>query len=208
MQAARALLERVGSDWLRDVAVLIAGGHSAEIAPAFAAAPRQVGRAPLPPGPPLAGPDDPVPTAGWTTDDAARAVLLLAAGTGAAVWDLYRGADSGEKRAIVRALPLLDDGAALLDLALDAGRTNESDLFAALATHNPFPQRHYAELEWNKLVMKAVFLGLPVGAIVGLERRANRELSRMADDYAAERRSAARPCPDDLWLLTGRPQAP
>ena len=202
MQAARELLERVGSDWLRETAMLIAA-ETAEIAPAFAAAPRQVGRAPLPPGPARCGPDDPVSTDGWTIDDAARAVLLLAGGEPDAVWDVYRGGDSREKRAIVRALPLLPDGAALLELALDAGRTNELDLFAALALRNPYPQRHYAELEWNKLVMKAVFVGLPLDAIVGLERRANAELIRMAHDYAAERRAAARPCPDDLWRLTG-----
>ncbi|HUS67179.1 MAG TPA: EboA domain-containing protein [Kofleriaceae bacterium] len=201
MQAARELLERVGSDWLRETAMLIAA-ETAELAPAFAAAPRQVGRAPLPPGPALCGPDDPVATDGWTVDDAARAVLLLASDLDA-VWDVYRGGDSREKRAIVRALPLLPDGAALVELALDAGRTNERDLFAALALGNPYPQRHYGELEWNKLVMKAVFVGLPLDAVVGLERRANPELTRMAHDYAAERRAAARPCPDDLWLLTG-----
>lgn len=202
MQAARELLERVGSDWLRETAMLIAA-ETAELAPAFAAAPRQVGRAPLPPGPLLCGPDDPVPTDGWTIDDAARALLLLAAGEPAAVWDVYRGGDSVEKRAVVRALPLLPDGAALVDLALDAGRTNETDLFAALACGNPFPQRHYGEREWNKLVMKAVFIGLPLARLIGLERRANDELARMARDYAAERRSAKRPCPDDLQLLVG-----
>src|SRR5262245_27283180 len=127
MQPARELLERVGSDWLRETAMLIAA-ETAEVAPAFAAAPRQVGRAPLPPGHPLHGPDDTVPTDGWTMDDGARAVLLLAAPE--AAWDLYRGGDSREKRAIVRALPLLEDGAALVELALDAGRTNELDLFA------------------------------------------------------------------------------
>jgi hypothetical protein len=204
VQPARELLERVGSDWLRETAMLIAA-ETAEIAPAFAAAPRQVGRAALPAGPPLCGPDDPVATDGWTVDDAARAVLLLAGGEPDAVWDLYRGGDSREKRAIVRALPLLPDGAALVELALDAGRTNERDLFAALALGNPFPQRHYREPEWNKLIMKAVFVGLPLDGVVGLDRRANPELTRMAHDYAAERRAAARPCPDDLWLLTGAP---
>jgi len=40
--------------------------------------------------------------------------------------------------------------------------------------------------------------------IVGLDRRANPELTRMAADYAAERRAARRPVPADIGLaMTG-----
>jgi hypothetical protein len=171
------------------------------------AAPRRIGRAPLGAGDPLAGPDDPVPTAGWTADDAARAALLLAVADQAPdrlaglVDHLYREGDSREKRAILRALPLLPDGARFVELALDASRTNETDLFAVLATGNPFPARHFAEHAWNQLVMKAALVGAPVSRMIGLERRANRELCRMALDYRDQERSAGRPFPTDLWLV-------
>lgn len=208
MDPARALLDRVGSDWLRQTADRLASpGGPAAVATAFAAAPRQVGRSTLPAGADLAGPGDVVSTIAWPVDDAARAALLLTiasfhpAALEAVVRDLYRNGDSAEKRAIVRALALLPDGARFVELALDAGRTNESDLFAALACDNPYPARHYGDAEWNKLVMKAVFVGAPLARVVGLDRRLNPELGRMALDYVDQQESAGRAFPSDLWRL-------
>jgi len=190
-----------GLEWLRGAADRIAGGDLEPAGPAFVSAGRHLGRAPLTAGEPLPGPSDPVPTDGWTVDDAARVVLLLAAGDPALIDTLYREGDSREKRAVLRALPLLDGGERFVELALDAGRTNESDLFAALACDNPYPARHYGERDWNKLVMKAAFVGAPLARIVGLARRNNRELCRMALDYIDQQESAARAAPPDLDLL-------
>ena len=216
---ARLLCERIRQSapapaldmaaWLRDTAEALAGGApaSATCAPAFVAAGRRLGRGTLAAGEPVPGPDDPVPTAGWSVDDAARAALLAAAAAGSPadladlVDELYRQGDSREKRGVVRGLSLLPDAGRFTPLALDAGRTNESDLFAALACGNPFPARHYGEPEWNKLVMKAAFVGAPLAAIVGLERRANPELSRMGTDYVSEQEAAGRRFPADIWLL-------
>jgi hypothetical protein len=190
-----------GLEWLRSAADRIAGGDLAPAGPAFVSAGRHLGRAPLAAGEPLPGSSDPVATEGWTVDDAARVVLLLAAGDPGLIDTLYREGDSREKRAVLRALPLLDGGERFIELALDAGRTNESDLFAALACDNPYPARHYGEREWNKLVMKAAFVGAPLARIVGLARRNNRELCRMALDYIDQQESAARAVPPDLDLL-------
>jgi len=149
----------------------------------------------------LPGSSDPVPTEGWTVDDAGRVLILLAAGDRGLIETLYREGDSREKRAVLRALPLLAGGERFVELALDAGRTNESDLFAALACDNPYPARHYGEREWNKLVMKAAFVGAPLSRIVGLERRSNRELCRMALEYIDQQESAGRAVPPDLDKL-------
>lgn len=191
-----------GLAWLRATAERLAAGEDAAGAgPAFVSAGRRVGRAPLAAGEPLPGPDDPVPTDGWTVDDAARVVLLLAAGDPALTETLYREGDSREKRAVLRALPLLPDGGRFLPLALDAGRSNESDLFAALACDNPYPARHHDQRAWNQLVMKAAFVGAPLARIVGLERRCDRDLCRMALDYADQQESAGREVPPDLDRL-------
>ncbi len=190
-----------GVEWLRATADRIAGGDVAAAGPAFVSAGRRLGRDPLAAGEPLPGSSDPVPTEGWTVDDAARVLFLLAAADAALIDTLYREGDSREKRAVLRALPLLAGGERYLELALDAGRTNESDLFAALACDNPYPARHYGEREWNKLVMKAAFVGAPIERIVGLERRNNRELGRMALDYIDQQESAARAVPPELDRL-------
>ncbi len=188
-------------EWLRAIANQLARGEEADAGPAFVSAGRRLGREPLAAGEPLPGPDDPVPTDGWTVDDAARVVLLLAARDPELVALLYREGDSREKRAVLRALPLLDGGARYVDIALDAGRTNESDLFSALACDNPYAARHYDERAWNQLVMKAAFVGAPIARIAGLERRGNRELCRMALDYVDQQESAGREVPPDLDRL-------
>jgi len=50
------------------------------------------------------------------------------------------------------------------------------------------------------MVLKAMFNGVPLSRIIGLESRLNSELTRMALDYAAERRAAGRAVPADLSL--------
>jgi len=190
-----------GLEWLRATADRIGSGDLTPAGPAFVSAGRRVGRGPLAAGEPLPGSSDPVPTEGWTVDDAGRVLILLAAGDRGLIETLYREGDSREKRAVLRALPLLAGGERFVELALDAGRTNESDLFAALACDNPYPARHYGEREWNKLVMKAAFVGAPLSRIVGLERRSNRELCRMALEYIDQQESAGRAVPPDLDKL-------
>jgi hypothetical protein len=57
-------------------------------------------------------------------------------------------------------------------------------------------------LNFNQMVLKALFNNVPLARIVGLADRANNELARMANDYAAERRAAGRAIPGDIGLAT------
>jgi hypothetical protein len=216
--AATALLDRAievsdneaGSGWLREAVVSLETNRpGVDVAGAFSEAGRRVGRArlagTLPPDPaePLAILD------GWSADDAARAALLLAAAAGrpaelaGIVEDLYAAGDGREKAAIVRTLVLLPDAARFVPLALDCGRTHDMTLFRALASGNAFAAVHYSEREFNAFAMKAVFVGVSASDILGLPRRLNVELSRMAIDYVNERESAGRPVPPSVWDLVG-----
>jgi hypothetical protein len=151
----------------------------------------------------------PVAVAGWTADDAARVALLLAAfehvpepeGVGFGE-DLYYRGELGEKRAVLRALPLLPASERFTPLAVEACRTNVVGLFEAIAVGNPFPRKHFDEPSFNQLVMKALFLGVTARGILGLERRVTSELTRMLGDYRSERVAAGRPVPHDLgWIM-------
>lgn len=196
------------TEWLREVTAELAAGGAAERAlPAFVGAARRVGRRPLGPGAGVArAPDGDVSLEVFCADEAARAAVLLAVAVGspvelAAVVDTaHREGDHREKAAVVRALALLPDAGRFVDLALDAGRTNDTDLFRALACDNPYPARFYPELEFNKLVMKAAFVGAPIDRIAGLDRRASRELARMGMEYIDEQESAQRRFPPEIWL--------
>jgi len=205
-----AELSEGGAGWLREsVLSLEMGRPGVDIGAVFAEAGRRVGRArlagtmPADPAQPLAILD------AWSADDAARAALLLAVAAGrpsdlpAAIEDLYATGDGREKAAIVRTLVLLPEASRFVPIALDCGRTHDMTLFGALASGNAFASLHYSEREFNAFAMKAVFVGVSASDILGLPRRLNGELSRMAVDYVNERESAGRPVPPAVWDLVG-----
>jgi hypothetical protein len=222
MARAEELLRRIqpsttaeGHAWLAERLAVFAGASGVtELSIAFAQAARRLGREPLRSADPvLEGPLDPVPLSALSADGAGRIALLMALGEvrpaalAEAVESVYRDGDTREKIAIVRGLALLPDQGRFAWIALDAGRTNEADLFRAVACDNPFAARHYPELEFNKLVMKAAFVKAPVDRIIGLERRANPELARMGMEHVDEQESAGRGFVPEIWLAIA-PHAP
>jgi hypothetical protein len=178
---------------------------------AYTAAAVRVGRMPVAPtvaAHPDLAPASPAPTLErWTADDAARAVLLLSAaeamssdGFVDAATACYERGDSREQQSWLRALALLPDAGRFLGLAIDACRTNIVPLFEAIACENPYPARFFPERNFNQMVLKALFNSIALARIVGLPSRLNAELSRMAGDYAAERRAAGRTVPADIGM--------
>jgi len=175
---------------------------------AFTSTARTLGRKPLGADEVcLRGASGDLPLAGATTDVAGRMLLLYALAQvapqqlTAAVKSAYEEGDSHEKLAVMRALPLLPEGERFIEIALDIGRVNELDLFSSLAARNPYPSRHYNELAWNKLYMKAVFIDVPLAQIIGVETRTNPELARMALEYVEQQESAGRRFPNEIWLV-------
>lgn len=142
----------------------------------------------------------------WGGDEFARAVLLLSLEPldrdtrRDLIHQCYQKGDSREQESWLRILPLLPDGEYFLDTAIDACRTNIVPLFEAIACENPYPPRFFPEANFNQLVLKALFLGLAIHRIAGLESRFNPELSRMCADYVSEREAAGRNVPTDIWL--------
>lgn len=141
------------------------------------------------------------PLAGWTCDDAVRAVLLVDLTlTGDAlageIGDLYRYGDAAERRAVLRALPLLDVDDRLVWVVEDALRTNDTRLVAAAL--GPYASRWLDQAVWRHGVLKCLFVGVPLDAVADLATRADVELARMCVDYARERTAAGRPVPHDL----------
>jgi hypothetical protein len=110
----------------------------------------------------------------------------------------FRFADEGELCALYRSLAHFPDAGRFTQRAREGCRTNMRSVFEAAACDTPYPFLWFDEPSFNQCVLKAIFIGVPVARIFGLERRLNPELSRMALDFAAERRSAGRPVPEDL----------
>ncbi|WRH26312.1 TIM barrel protein [Arthrobacter sp. JZ12] len=179
----------------------------------FATAGRSVGRTPAFPA------TDPTGVLCGTTDDVARARLIGRLGghfrpdeLAATLTDLYNRGDSGERRGVLRGLGVLADShpalpdvvvSAGLALTTDALRTNESALVASAV--GPFAAQYLDQHSWRHAVLKLIFTGISLQAVADLRTRADDELARMAEAFAAERRAAGRPVPDDAELLLQLP---
>ena len=192
-QRLRAALEGAVPDpgWL-DEALRRVTADPAAMPRLFAATGRRCGRAALP------------GAEGWTADDAARVLLLLAlpaAEVAGQVERLYRYGDAAEKRAVLRALPLLPVGTVAVPLLHDAIRTNDTRLVAAALGGYA---RHLDDASWRQAVLKCVFMGVPLCVVDDLDRRADGELAAMLAGLAEERGAAGRDFPADAQALLDR----
>jgi hypothetical protein len=144
----------------------------------------------------------------WTVADAARATLLLTIAERHADRDAfveaalacYERGDSAEQLSWLKSTAILPLPDRFLLTIIDACRTSILPLFEAVACENPYPSRHFPDRNFNQLVLKALFNGVALSRIVGLAGRLNAELTRMAGDYADERRAAGRAVPSDIGL--------
>ncbi|MBB5906360.1 hypothetical protein BKA25_000676 [Actinoalloteichus hymeniacidonis] len=180
----------------------------------FPAVGRKVGRAPLDPD------NDPQGLILGTEDDRVRVMLLgvfasvcLPARIAAEIADLYRYGDDAERRGVLRGLDVVtatqEPGAeaerlvdAALTLVRDALRANDVRLVAAAM--GPFAAHNLEAHGWRHGVLKCLFTGVPLAAVVDLDERVDDELLRMIEDYATERRAAGREVPPDALALLDR----
>lgn len=213
------LLELLQSDtapssgrWLTHALPAAANGSRNELLAAYTGASRALGLRALSETPAAAAAAQAIHEwhlDGWTLEDAGRLLCLLerhaSGGDADFVADAtacYEQGDAREQASWLRGAGLLPDPARFLPVVIDACRTNILTVFEAAACDNPFPAQHFPELHFNQVVMKALFNGVALTRIVGLEIRANANLARIATDFAAERRAAGRPVPGDLALAT------
>lgn len=144
----------------------------------------------------------------WSLDQAARLYLLLSSGADGTRFahrldQLCATADIGELVAFYRGLPLYPDPQRHVKRAAEGVRSNMKAVFQAVAHRNPYPSEQLPEGAWNQMVLKALFVGVKLDPIVGLDRRANPALARMLTDYAHERWAASRTISPELWRCVG-----
>lgn len=188
-------LGEADAQWLHDAVAVAATGAIDQLLERYTAAHR-LGRTALAP--------DAAHLRQWTREDAGRLALLHGRRAHPSFVDsviaCYEQGDAREQQSWLRGLPWLPEPQRFLSQAIDACRTNILPLFESIACENPFPARFFPERNFNQLVLKALFNAVPLARIVGLDERANRDLSRMARDYADERRAAGRSVPADIGL--------
>jgi len=192
--AVEARASADGLAWLREASANVAGDPTA-IRTRFPMVGRKVGREPLDPA------DSPDDVHAWTIDDAARTLLLLAAGERAEgeLAELYRYGDAAERRGVLRALPYLDLGDRALPLIDDAIRTNDTRLIAAAL--GPYATEHLPDAAYDQAVLKCVFVGVPITGVDGVPARVTPDGARMLAAFVHERVAAGRDVPAEVWIV-------
>lgn len=110
-----------------------------------------------------------------------------------ALYQVYDAADTEGRVVCLRALNFVEGlPEAGLTIIHDAGRTYLKELMEAAWCNSPFATRYLSTEEYRKAVLKALFCDVPVGGFMGLEDRADAELSRRLCEYANEREAAGR----------------
>jgi len=117
----------------------------------------------------------------------------------------YRLGDESEKCALLKSLSFLDATGYAVNIAINSTRCNSLIEFTALALHNDYPAKHFAELNFNQLVLKSLFMGLNISLINHLDTKLNEKLSNMCFAYAIEQALADRIPPATLWLALRYP---
>lgn len=142
----------------------------------------------------------PLPASHWTCVQLARALLLAqavarqpATAQQPLLHQLFKWGDDQEKVAMLKALDWLDSQGACTELALQAGRTSNSQVFAALALDSLYPVRHYGERAFHQLVLKTLGMGLDISRLLGLTQRHSIALNQLALDLLDEQLAASRP---------------
>jgi hypothetical protein len=192
--ALEARAKPEGLEWLRETSAAVAADAGA-LRSRFAMVGRKVGREPLDEG------ADPSDVWAWTVDDAARVLLLMAAGerAEAELAELYRFGDAAERRGVLRALPYLDIGDRGLGLVDDAIRTNDTRLIAAAL--GPYATEHLSDEQYDQAVLKCVFVGVPITGLDGIPSRVTPDGARMLGAFVHERVAAGRDLPPEVWTV-------
>ncbi len=120
------------------------------------------------------------------------------------VANIIQVADTGELVTFLKYLICLPDPQTFNQTAVEALRTNISQVFTAIALKNPYPAKFFDEQQWNQMYLKAAFMQQDLGAIIGVDERANEDLSRIISDYAHERWAASRDIDPLFWRPVGK----
>lgn len=200
-----AVAEWIGRIWPPDGEALT----SIRFRAAFAGMARRVGQQPMSvPDAAMLEEVGVIAAAGWPLDQVGRVALLLRAmallpeeGRFAFVREVYMRGDFREQAAVLRSLCFLPEPERFTDLAIDACRTNVVDVFEAIASENNFPADHFPDLNFNQMVLKAIFMEVAAGRTAKLAARTTPKLKRMVTDFASERRAAGRTVSDDIAMI-------
>lgn len=117
---------------------------------------------------------------------------------------LFKNAEMNELADLYASLPVFAYPEMWVKRCAEGIRSNIGIVLDAIMYENPYPSQYLDEAAWNQLVLKAFFTDKDVNRIIGLDARANKNLSSTLIDYAHERLAAGRSVNVQLWRLVGK----
>lgn len=146
----------------------------------------------------------------WTADRLGRLYLIVNLDAtdqltyGKTIENLFLTAEVSELVALYSALPFLAWADNWKMRCAEGVRSNIGSVLEAVMYDNPYPSDYLDENAWNQLVMRAFFTDKNVNRIIGLDERANADLTTTISDYVNERKAAGRKINPLLWRLTAK----
>lgn len=208
-----ARLDASALGWLNERAAAIASGDKKALFLGFGMVPRKVGKSDAGLSESELSRAESVRPGwnprGWSVDQLARSYLVLNFPSNDATLyvktldQLFQAGEVGELVALYQALPLLPNPESHALRCAEGIRSNIKSVFCAIAHQNPYPSEQLSEEQWNQLVLKCLFIDVPLDQLIGVDRRANAKLMTTLIDFAHERRAAHRQVPIDLWRCVG-----
>lgn len=150
------------------------------------------------------------PFKNWTIDRLCRVWLLLQWDTTdkdkyyQTIENLFLSAEMNEVVALYSALPFFAYPEIWTKRCAEGIRSNIGSVLEAIMYNNPYPLLYLDQAAWNQLILKAFFTEKNVPLIIGIDKRANKELALILSDYARERWAAGRKVNPTLWRLVAR----
>lgn len=145
----------------------------------------------------------------WTVDHLGRAYLLMTLDSTdkdayfRRIENLFMAAEMSEQVALYSSLPLLAHPELWVKRCSEGIRSNIGIVLEAIMYNNPYPAQNLEQAAWNQLVLKAFFTDKDINKIVGIDKRANKDLAYIISDYAHERWAAGRELNPNMWRLVG-----
>lgn len=146
----------------------------------------------------------------WTADRLGRLYLIInldatdQSAYGKTIENLFLTAEVSELVALYSSLPFLAWADNWKMRCAEGVRSNIGSVLEAVMYDNPYPSDYLDENAWNQLVMRAFFTDKDVNRIIGLDERANADLTATISDYVDERKAAGRKINPFLWRLTAK----
>ncbi len=117
---------------------------------------------------------------------------------------MFKNAEMNELADLYAALPFLAYPEIWVKRCAEGIRSNIGIVLEAIMYDNSYPYKYLDEAAWNQMILKAFFTDKDVNRIIGLDKRANKQLASTLIDYAHERWAAQRPVNVQLWRLVGK----